>query len=85
LLATGLSALLNIGGRAAGGQNGNQYRPGIEEEAAREAGQDIQHTAKGIVDQTLRIPPTVTVPAGTEVTVSFADNLSLATPPPIVK
>jgi type IV secretion system protein VirB10 len=85
LLATGLSAVLNIGARSAVSGNGNQFRPSVEEDAVREAGQDAQQTAKGLIDRTLRRPPTITIKEGQEVTVQFSDNLSLAASPRIVK
>lgn len=84
LLATGISALLNIGARsAAGTPTGYQYNPA--QDAAREIGSSVQRDAQGIVDKQLKVPPTITAPVGTIGTIQLQENVQFNRPPMVTK
>jgi type IV secretory pathway VirB10-like protein len=84
VLATVISTAINIGGRlAAGNPQGYQYSTG--QELVRDAGQQVSQDAKGVVDRTLRIPPTITVPAHTPVSVSLMENVTFSRKPLVVR
>ena len=60
LLATGVSAILNIGVRSAAGTPGaNQFFRNPLQEAAQDVGQGVQQEAQRVVDRELRVPPTI--------------------------
>jgi type IV secretory pathway VirB10-like protein len=79
-----LSAVLNIGTRGLTGSPQN-YQPTLGQEFTRDVGTSVSRSGQSIVDKSLNIPPTLTLKAGTEVTIQLAENLSFATPPASVK
>lgn len=83
LLGAGISALLSIGARSAGG-NTNGFQPTIEQDFARDIAGSVNQSGQKVVQQQLAIPPTITTPAGTPVTVQITENLSLQQPPVVV-
>lgn len=86
ILATGLSAILNIGVRAAAGTpgRGNFFESPIQS-AAGDFGQAIQRDAQSIVDRELRIPPTITVNAGEFCTINLSENVQFNHKPLVVR
>jgi type IV secretory pathway VirB10-like protein len=84
ILATLISTAVNIGGRVlAGNPQGYQYSVG--QEVARDVGQQVSTDTKSIVDKQLRIPPTITIPAGTAVSISLKENVMFSRAPVVVK
>jgi type IV secretory pathway VirB10-like protein len=84
VLATLISTAVNIGGRVlAGNPQGYQYSVG--QEITRDVGQQVSQDTKSIVDRTLRIPPTITVPAQTPVSVSLQENVMFSRAPLVVR
>lgn len=84
ILATVISTAINVGGRvAAGNPQGYQYSVG--QEVVRDAGQQVSQDAKSILDRTLRVPPTITVPAQTPVSVSLLENVTFSRKPLVVR
>ena len=79
-----LSAVLNIGTRGVTGSPQN-YQPTLGQEFTRDVGESVSRSGQSIVDKSLNIPPTLTLKAGTEVTIQLAENLSFAQPPVSVK
>jgi type IV secretion system protein VirB10 len=79
-----LSAVLNIGTRGLTGSPQN-YQPTLGQEFTRDVGTSVSRSGQSIVDKSLNIPPTITLKAGTEVTIQLAENLSFAHPPVSVK
>jgi type IV secretion system protein VirB10 len=86
LLATGISAVLNIGVRSAAGTPGaGFYYQNPAQAAASEVGQDVQQTAKGVVDRELKVPPTITIAAGTACTIQLGENVQFSHHPVVVR
>ena len=84
ILATGLSAILNIGARSIAGQpTGFNYD--IGQETAREVGQGVQRDSQSIIDRELRIKPTITVKSGTFCTIQLGENIQLNRPPLVIR
>jgi type IV secretory pathway VirB10-like protein len=79
-----LSAVLNIGTRGLTGSPQN-YQPTLGQEFTRDVGTSVSRSGQSIVDKSLNIPPTLTLKAGTEVTIQLSENLSFARPPTPVK
>jgi type IV secretion system protein VirB10 len=79
-----LSAALNIGTRGPFG-NTTGFQPTLPQEYARDVGSNFSQVGQSIVDRSLNIPPTITLKAGTAVTIQLTDNVSFATPPTVVK
>ena len=84
ILATLISTAINIGGRVVAG-NPQGYQYSVEQEIARDVGQQVSQDAKSIVDRTLRLPPTITVPAGTFVSISLQENVMFHRQPLVVR
>jgi type IV secretory pathway VirB10-like protein len=86
LLATGLSAILNIGVRTAAGTpgRGEHFEDPIQE-SARDVGASVQRDAQSIVDRQLRIPPTVTISSNTPCTINLQENVQFSRGPTIVR
>jgi type IV secretion system protein VirB10 len=85
-IAVGASAILNIGARAAAGQPGaGAFQPTIQQEAARDVGQQVQRDASSIIDRELRIRPTITIPPKTVCTIMLSENIQMNHRPVIVK
>lgn len=86
ILATVISAAINIGGRvAAGNPSGQGYHYDVGQEVVRDVGQQVSQDAKSVVDRTLRLPPTITIPSGTVVSISLQENVMMARAPLVVK
>ncbi|HEY5864782.1 MAG TPA: TrbI/VirB10 family protein [Candidatus Tectomicrobia bacterium] len=86
ILATGLSAILNIGVRSATGTpSAGQFFQNPVQQAGQDIGQSLQRDTQSVIDRELRIPPTVTIPAGTFCTISLEENLQFNRPPLIAK
>src|SRR5205823_2429209 len=80
LAGAGLSALLSIGTRLpAGNQEG--FAPTLAQETSQQAGGSIARTGNQIVQRELNTAPTITIPAGTAVTIFPQDNISLSHAP----
>lgn len=79
-----LSAALNVGVRGITGSPSG-FQENLPQQYAGEVGQSINQSGQRIVQQQLNRPPTITIPPATEVTVTLADNLSLAKAPVIIK
>jgi hypothetical protein len=58
---------------AAGTPSGFYQNPA--QEAARDVGQSVQRDAQSVVDRELRVPPTITIPAGTICTINLGENI----------
>jgi len=86
LLATGINMLVNIGAKSLAGQPGQGYYfQNPAQSAVADAGQSLQQDTKSIVDKTLRIPPTITIRAGTNVSVNLSENVTFSRSPLVVK
>jgi type IV secretion system protein TrbI len=86
ILATGLSALLNIGARTAAGTPGpGQYFQNPLQQGVADLSQSVQRDAQSVIDRELRIPPTITIPAGTFCTISLLENIQLNRPPLVAR
>ena len=84
ILATIISTALNIGPRVlAGSPQGYNYN--IGQEVSREAGSQIAQDAKSIVDKQLRVPPTITIPAHTPVSITLSENVTFSRQPVLVR
>jgi type IV secretory pathway VirB10-like protein len=83
-LAAILTATLSIGSRSVGG-NTQGYQPTLTQEFAKDIGGSVNRTGQQIIDRELNIPPTIMIPAGTPITVQLSENVSLQTPPTIVR
>jgi len=82
ILATGLSAILNIGVRTATGTPGaGQFFQNPIQQTGADIGQAVQRDTQSIIDRELRVPPTVTIPAGTFCTINLTENITFARPP----
>jgi type IV secretion system protein VirB10 len=79
-----LSAALNIGTRGPFGNTSN-FQPTLPQEYARDVGSNFSQVGQSIVDRSLNIPPTITLKAGTPVTIQLTENVSFATPPTVVR
>jgi len=81
-LATGISAVLNIGARSLVGTPGtNQFFQNPAQQAAQDIGSDVQQSAKGIVDRELKIPPTISRKAMTFCSIKLDKNIQFNRPP----
>lgn len=79
-----LSAALNIGTRGPFG-NTTGFQPTLPQEYARDVGSNFSQVGQSIVDRSLNIPPTITLKAGTPVTIQLTENVSFNNPPTIVR
>lgn len=79
-----VSAALNIGTRGPFG-NTTGFQPTLPQEYARDVGSNFSQVGQSIVDRSLNIPPTITLKAGTAVTIQLTENVSFQTPPMVVK
>lgn len=86
LAAAGISAILNIGVNQAVGTpgQGEFFRSAVQD-AAQDVGQSVQRSAQGIVDRSLRIPPTLTRKALTFCTINLLENITFTRPPVLVR
>ena len=84
ILATVISAAINIGGRLATG-NPQGYQYDVSQEIVRDVGQQVSQDAKSIIDRTLRLPPTITVAAGTPVSISLHENIMFSRLPLVIR
>jgi type IV secretion system protein VirB10 len=86
LLATGISALLNIGVRSAAGTPGAQqfFRNPVQD-AAQDVGQGVQQEAQKAVDRELRVPPTIERKAYTFCTIHLQQNIQFNRPPVVAR
>ena len=79
-----LSAALSVGSRAVAGSP-TGFQPTLEQEFARDVGSSFNQTGQQIVRQRLDVPPTITIPYGTPVTVQLSENVSFQTPGAIIR
>lgn len=80
-----LSAVLSIGARAPFG-NTTGFQPTLPQEFSQDVGASLSRTGQQVVQRALTVPPTITLTAGTEVSVQLSENLSLQRPPlPVIK
>jgi type IV secretion system protein VirB10 len=79
-----LSAALTIGTRGPFG-NTTGFQPTLPQEYARDVGSNFSQVGQSIVDRSLNIPPTITLTAGTPVTIQLTENVSFQAPPTVVK
>lgn len=84
LLATGLSAILNIGVRTATGTPTGFYQNPAQQ-AAQDIGQDVQSSAKEVIGRELKVAPTIEIPAGTNVTINLAENITFSRKPVVIR
>jgi hypothetical protein len=80
LLSAGISAALSVGARLPFGSTQN-YQPSLQQEFARDVGQNLNSSAQEIVKRELRRNPTITAVHAYPVTVSFAKNISFMSDP----
>jgi len=80
LAAAGVSAVLSVGIRSPFG-NTQGFQATMPQQLTDAAGQSVSQSGQAIVQRELQRAPTITVPAGVEVTLSLLENLSLAHPP----
>jgi type IV secretion system protein VirB10 len=86
LLATGISAILNIGVRAAAGTPGaGNFFQNPAQQAAGDIGQSVQRDAQSVVDRELRVPPTGERAAGTACVVHALENITFSRRPVVVR
>ena len=86
LLATGISAVLNIGVRSAAGTPGaNQFFRNPIQDAAQDLGQGVQQEAQRAVDRELRVPPTIERKALTFCTINLLENIQFNRPPLVAR
>jgi type IV secretory pathway VirB10-like protein len=86
LLATGISAILNIGVRSAAGTPGaGSYFQNPIQSAAGDIGAGVQKQAESVVDRELRVPPTGTRDAETACSVNLLENIQFHRRPVVVR
>jgi type IV secretory pathway VirB10-like protein len=86
LLATGISAILNIGVRSAGGTPGtNQFFRSPLQDAAQDVGQSVQQETQRAVDRELRVPPTIEREGLTFCTINLLENIQFNRPPHVAR
>jgi type IV secretory pathway VirB10-like protein len=86
LLATGISAILNIGVRAAAGTpSAGNFFQNPAQQAAGDIGQSVQRDAQSVVDRELRVPPTGERAAGTVCSVHVLENITFSRRPVVVR
>ena len=86
LLATGISAIVNIGVRSAVGTPGaNQFFRSPIQDAAQDVGQGVQQEAQKAVDRELRVPPTISREADTFCTINLLENIQFNRPPHVAR
>jgi type IV secretory pathway VirB10-like protein len=76
-----LSAFLSVGARSFGGTGGGAFQSSPELELSRNVSGQFNQTGQDVIRRELMRAPTLTVPAGTAVTLSLTENLSLSRPP----
>lgn len=79
-LATGINAVLALGTQSLAGTPSNYY-PNPAQQAARDASQQVSGDVRTIVQQQLKVPPTLKQWAGHEVTLHLSQNINLGTAP----
>lgn len=84
LLATGLSAVLNIGVQTATGTPSGFYQSPAQK-AAQDLGQDVQSSAKEVIGRELKVAPTIEIKAGTNVTINLQENITFSRRPVVIK
>lgn len=83
-LGVGLSALLNIGARNVGGNSGS-FQPTVQQDLARDVGSGVNSAGQRIIQRELQVRPTITIEAGTSVTLQLLEPLNLQTAPAVVR
>lgn len=79
-IAAVLSAVLSVGTRAPFG-NVTGFQQTLPQEFGQDVGQSINRTGQQIVNRALIIPPTITLKAGTPVTIQLGEAVSFQQPP----
>jgi type IV secretory pathway VirB10-like protein len=79
-----LSAVLSVGSRAVAG-NTTGFNPTLEQQFAADVSRDVNRTGQKLVDRFADVPPTITIPHGTPVTVQLNHNVNLMHPPTLVR
>lgn len=79
IVGAGISAVLSIGAR---GPFGNQagFAPSLPQEFAGDVSQSLNRTGQQVVRRATEVPPTLTVEAGTPVTIQLSEHLSFQQP-----
>jgi type IV secretion system protein VirB10 len=86
LLATGISAVLNIGAQSIAGTPGRgEFYENPAQSAARDLGHSVQRDAQPIIERELKLPPTITVKPQTLCSVSLLENVQFNRPPVVVR
>lgn len=86
LLATGISAVVNIGAKSVVGTPGpQQFFPNPIQGAAADIGASVQQETQKTVDRELRVPPTITRKPLTFCTIHLQENIQFNRPPVVVK
>jgi type IV secretory pathway VirB10-like protein len=78
--AAGLSAVLSLGARLPLGDTAS-YHSTMPQQLADQFGNAINRAGQGVVQRSLQVKPTITIPAGVPVTVQLAQNISFQTTP----
>src|SRR5438034_2719164 len=84
--ATLINAVLQIGVRSAAGTPGaGAYYQNPVQSAAGDIGQGIAQDANKIVNQQIKVPPTITIPAFTICSIALGENITFARKPVLVR
>jgi type IV secretory pathway VirB10-like protein len=78
--AAGLSAILSLGARLPLGDT-TSYQSTMPQQLADQFGNAMNRAGQGVVQRSLQVKPTITIPAGVPVTVQLTQNLSFQTKP----
>jgi type IV secretory pathway VirB10-like protein len=79
-----LSAALSIGSRAVAG-NPRGFQQNLAQDFVEDVSRDVNRTGQEVVKRFADIPPTITIPHGTPVTVQLSENVNLMTAPAIIR
>jgi type IV secretion system protein VirB10 len=84
-LSSLLSATISVAARAPFG-NQQGFSENLPQQYAGQVGQSLGQSGQQVVQQRFgNIPPTISIEAGADVTVTLGDSLSFMTPPVVVK
>jgi type IV secretory pathway VirB10-like protein len=82
--ATAINALISLGGNSLAGTPSSFYANPAQQ-TARDVSQSVSRDAQKLVEAQLKVPPTITAPAGTLVGIALGENVSFARPALVVR
>ena len=82
--ATAINALISLGGNSLAGTPSGFYANPAQQ-TARDVAQSVSRDTQKLVDAQLKVPPTITAPAGSIVSIALGENVMFSRKPVIAR